>query len=114
MDIYYGATKVNGQFLTPQQTSIKPQVMIPDGYVLIMWDKTKNFLHWIATSQGDVVEYHGPSPPQDGLHHVYVFDLIPLQYAISYNPNRQNFMLSPDFEVAGFNSSYTSDQQFMF
>lgn len=87
--VTYGSKKVQGNELTAQETSVKPSVKIPEGYTLLMYDPDAthpSYIHWIATSQGDVLPYKGPSPPPGtGIHH-YKFALIP--GSITTNQNR--------------------------
>jgi hypothetical protein len=93
LEVSYGSKKVQGKELTAQETAAKPSVIIPKGYTLIMYDldaTQPSYIHWIATSQGDVLPYKGPSPPLgSGIHH-YKFALIPgsIPVGLATNQNR--------------------------
>ena len=79
MSISYGGVPVHGQRLTLQQTSRKPNVSIPPGHTLVLYDPDAvqpSYIHWIATAKGDALAYKGPSPPPGtGTHH-YTFALV--------------------------------------
>jgi hypothetical protein len=89
LEVFYGSKKVQGNYFTVEETAVKPSVKIPEGYTLIMYDPDAvkpSYIHWIATSKGDVLQYKGPSPPQGtGTHH-YKFALIP--GSVEMNQNR--------------------------
>jgi hypothetical protein len=90
LEVFYGSKKVQGNYFTVEETAIKPSVKIPEGYTLLMYDPDAvkpSYIHWIATSQGDVLPYKGPTPPSGtGIHH-YKFALIP--GSITTNQNRE-------------------------
>jgi phosphatidylethanolamine-binding protein (PEBP) family uncharacterized protein len=83
---------LDNQF-TVEETSEKPSVSIPEGHTLVMYDPNAvkpSWIHWIATSQGDVLPYKGPSPPPGtGIHH-YIFALLPgkVPSQLTTNQNR--------------------------
>lgn len=77
--IEYNTIPVQGQTLTAQQTAKKPNVNIPPGYTLVLYDPDAvqpSYIHWMATATEDLLPYKGPSPPPGtGTHH-YTFALV--------------------------------------
>ena len=77
--ISYKGTPVQGQRMTVQQTAEKPNVKIPPGHTLVLYDPDAvqpSYIHWIATAKESLVPYKGPAPPPGtGIHH-YKFALV--------------------------------------
>lgn len=83
---------MEGNEFTVEETANKPTVQIPEGHTLIMYDPdavNPSWIHWISTSQGDILPYKGPTPPPGtGIHH-YKFAIlagkIPNNFATNQN-----------------------------
>lgn len=81
--ISYSGIPVRGQEFTKEQTASPPQVQIPKGYYVVMADSdavNPDWIHWIATSERDILRYQGPSPPPGTGIHKYRL------YLVSGNP----------------------------
>jgi len=89
---YKNKIKVNGQMLTPLQTSLEPKVSYKGDpcqrYTLILTDPYAvkgNHVHWTVTNipgsqleEGQkILPYVGPAPPKNSGVHIYSFLLFP-------------------------------------
>lgn len=76
--VQYGQTPVQGQELSIAQTQEKPSVVISLNHYLVMYDPDAvkpDWIHWIATAEGDVLPYQGPTPPPGTGVHRYILVL---------------------------------------
>jgi hypothetical protein len=111
IDVFYGDKKVQGNEFTSEETSLQPTVKIPEGYTLVMYDPDAvkpSWIHWISSSDGDIVPYKGPSPPPGtGIHH-YKFAVVagnvPDNFATNQNRGRKDVsdLLKSAVKVAEF------------
>lgn len=79
LNIHYGNIRVSGQEIPIAATKTMPNMPIPPGHFVIMWDKNAmagTYLHWLQGPKAAIISYEGPAPPPGtGTHH-YVFRLI--------------------------------------
>lgn len=76
--VMYGSTQVKGQTLTARNTAKKPSLTIPKGHYVVMYDPDAirpDWIHWISSSESDILPYQGPSPPPGSGIHRYVISL---------------------------------------
>lgn len=70
--VSYSGIPVKGQEFTKEQTIFPPKIQIPKGYYVVMADSdavNPDWIHWIATSEKEIMSYQGPSPPPGtGIH----------------------------------------------
>ncbi len=111
LEIKYKNNIVSGQFLTPLQTSVQPNVSLSGldtnkKYILIMYDPNSifgNHIHWIVSnikgndfsSGKSIFVYGGPTPPKGSGIHNYTFSLYKMteEPHISINSNNRNILL---------------------
>lgn len=80
LNILYNSKKVNNMIVLKEEISQKPSITIPEGHYLIMYDPdavNPTWIHWIASSNTDILPYQPPSPPPGTGNHRYIFSLIP-------------------------------------
>ena len=83
--VVYSGIPVRGQEFTREQTASPPQVQIPAGHYIVMADSDAvkpDWIHWIATSEKEILRYQGPSPPPGTGIHKYRL------YLVAGNPPR--------------------------
>ena len=112
IDIRYGNIKINGQFLTPEQTQLQPSVNYTSSsnelYTLILHDpnaatSSKNHIHWLIINipgsslhnsninNGDILlPYKGPAPPPNSGIHNYIFELYKQPNRLNESPMNDN------------------------
>jgi hypothetical protein len=79
LEIQYSTGKVAGQIIPVEQTQQKPNVSIPDGHYLVMYDPdagNPDWIHWISSKDDDILPYQGPAPPTGTGIHRYIFILV--------------------------------------
>jgi hypothetical protein len=78
--VHYGTKKVAGQQFSQTETKNPPNLTIPKGHYVLMYDPdaTKpDWIHWIVTAEETLLPYQGPTPPPKSGIHRYRFLLLP-------------------------------------
>ena len=107
MEISYNNKNVEGNYLTPKETQIRPIVSLSGldndkSYDLIMYDPNAvggNRIHWILRnikgnniqSGNDFFTYYGPHPPANSGIHNYIFSLYESGKSSSYSTLDPNY-----------------------
>ncbi len=77
--VHYGSKKVAGQQFSQTETAHPPNLTIPKGHYVLMYDPdaTKpDWIHWIVTAEETLLPYQGPAPPPNTGIHRYRFLLL--------------------------------------
>jgi phosphatidylethanolamine-binding protein (PEBP) family uncharacterized protein len=107
LKIQYPTASVNGQDLTAKETARRPIVSIPKGHYIIMYDSNAikpDYIHWMASSNMELLPYQGPSPPKGSGTHRYGFVLCkgvsPAPPVNRFGQNAQSFIKNPIIEIS--------------